>query len=131
MSKKWPTVCIDFDGVIHSYISGWNGAHVIPDPPVEGALLAIEEYIAANLDVQIFSSRSSRPEAVSAMRKWLSEWALIHFDHNLVEVQRFLSEISFPEIKPPAMVYIDDRGFHFKGSFPTVEFIKTFKPWNK
>ena len=27
------TVVFDFDGVIHSYISGWEGADVILDPP--------------------------------------------------------------------------------------------------
>ena len=36
MSK--PILCLDFDGVIHSYSSGWKGAAVIPDPPVDGAM---------------------------------------------------------------------------------------------
>lgn len=41
-----PTVSFDFDGVIHSYRSGWKGAAVIPDPPVEGIKEVIEQLIS-------------------------------------------------------------------------------------
>ncbi len=34
--------------------------------------------------------------------------------------------------KPPALVYVDDRGWRFTGSnFPTVEEIHAAKPWWK
>ena len=40
-----PIICVDFDGVIHSYTSGWKGIDVIPDDPVPGAIEWLEEYL--------------------------------------------------------------------------------------
>ena len=37
------TVLFDFDGVINSYKSGWEGYGIISDPPVEGIKEAIDE----------------------------------------------------------------------------------------
>ena len=45
------TVVFDFDGVIHSYTSGWKGATVIPDPPVEGIGDALKEIHDAGYEV--------------------------------------------------------------------------------
>jgi len=33
---KKPILVLDFDGVLHSYTSGWQGATVIADPPTRG-----------------------------------------------------------------------------------------------
>ena len=113
-------VCLDFDGVVHSYESGWKGATKLPDAPVEGAFEAIENYINSGIQVAIFSSRSHQPGAIAAMKKWFKE-------HGFSDI----SKLDFPTYKPPSILYIDDRGFHFEGTFPDVEYIKSFKPWNK
>ena len=39
MDKK--TIVFDFDGVIHSYTSGWQGITAIPDPVVPNIQAAI------------------------------------------------------------------------------------------
>ena len=61
-----PILCLDFDGVIHSYTSRWQGAGVIPDPPVDGAI-AFMLGALDRFDVVIFSSRSNQPGGLSAM----------------------------------------------------------------
>ena len=55
MSKK--TVVFDFDGVIHSYKSGWQGENIIPDPPVNGIKKAIDEIRSAGYEVIVVSTR--------------------------------------------------------------------------
>ncbi len=115
------TIAVDFDGVVHSYASGWKGACVIADPPVEGA---IEWLVAAveRFDVAIFSVRASSPGAVDAMRAWLRRHGLP--DH-------VLARITFPVAKPPAELYIDDRAYRFEGTFPSFEELASLSPWNR
>ena len=58
MSEHRPVHALDFDGVLHSYTSGWMGVDKIPDPPVPGALefcqAAVERF-----EVVVHSSRCS------------------------------------------------------------------------
>jgi|GEM_PF-1048502 len=118
-----PRIVLDFDGVIHSYKSGWAGdACVIPDPPVPGAFEFITEAIDRGYDVSIFSTRSHELGACEAMRQWLLD--------NGME-QKIVNLVRFPKKKPSAILLIDDRGYHFKGTFPSFEYIDEFKPWNK
>jgi hypothetical protein len=65
-----PILCLDFDGVIHSYSSGWKGADTIPDPPVAGAIQFLREAVE-HFRVAIFSSRSNQVGGIQAMRQWL------------------------------------------------------------
>ena len=114
---------IDFDGVLHMYNSGWKGADVIPDLPVDGAIDFIRSLVEDPRFVAcIYSSRSKDPNAIEAMKKWL-------LDHGLEEY--ILEKVRFPTEKQPAFLTIDDRGFHFQGTFPDLEWIDNFKPWNK
>ena len=41
------------------------------------------------------------------------------------------NQIRFAHHKPPALVTIDDRALTFDGTWPTMDEIKNFKPWNK
>lgn len=111
------TVIFDFDGVIHSYTSGWKGADVISDPPVKGIREAIAE-IAVNYRIVIVSTRCYQLGGIVAIQKWMDE-------HDI-----FYDEVTGE--KPPAIVQIDDRALTFDGQPETLlDKIKTFKPWNK
>lgn len=131
-----PVICVDFDGVIHSYISGWCGITVIPDPPVEGAIewlenhLPIPEAISSMGEpykgpiVQIYSSRSKSWRGRRAMKKWLVK-------HGLHPAYIAEGLLKFPAKKPSAFLTLDDRAICFCGQFPTTEEMMSFKPWNK
>lgn len=123
-----PTLCLDFDGVIHSYSSGWKGADVIPDPPVEGAI-AFMLGALNHFKVVIFSSRSHQPGGIKAMQTWLRE----HAGQTWYESPAGpgLEDVQFATEKPAAMISIDDRCLTFDGTWPAIEALKSFKPWNK
>lgn len=155
-----PTLCLDFDGVLHSYSSGWKGASTIPDEPVDGAgaylLTAVQHF-----NVAIFSSRSKSILGRRAMKYWLRDvlwdacldnvdladaaWGAVagkpqdHRPWTLYDVREQAEEImrgiSWPWFKPTALITIDDRAITFNGNwldplYPP-DAIKAFKPWNK
>lgn len=111
------TVVFDFDGVIHSYVSGWKGESIIPDPPVKGIKEAIDAIRAAGYIVTVVSTRCRSSEGFSAIVRYL--------ENNDIIVDNVTAE------KPPAIVYIDDRAICFDGHPETLlNKIKEFKPWN-
>ena len=129
MNRPPPILCLDFDGVIHSYVSGWKGADIIPDPPVPGAIEFLREAVN-HFSVHIFSSRSHQEGGITAMREWIGYWMVQErvSDH---EDLAWASDIEFPLKKPPALVTIDDRALTFTGLWPEMDQLKGFKPWNK
>lgn len=114
------TVVFDFDGVIHSYTSGWQGATIIPDEPVPGIKEALQEIREAGYEVVIVSTRCAHTGGMTAIFDWLNLYGLTDY------VDKLCKE------KPPAIVYIDDRAICFDGKPEgLLEKIETFKPWYK
>ena len=119
--KTKPILSLDFDGVCHSYTSGWQGADNVPDPPVDG-LFEFLEAADEEFDINIFSTRSQQEGGIDAMIDWFVEHA---GDSDIV------NSLSFPTEKPPAKVGLDDRVLTFTGKWPDVQDLVDFKPWNE
>jgi hypothetical protein len=118
MTKQ--TVVFDFDGVIHSYTSGWQGETVIPDPPVQGIEKALKDICNAGYAIVIVSTRCAHIGGTNAIWNYLSKYGLAVYISDVVKE------------KPPAIVYVDDRAITFDGHPETLlDKINTFKPWNK
>jgi hypothetical protein len=118
-----PILSLDFDGVCHSYTSGWKGAAVIPDPPVDGLFEFLEKAVEV-FEVNIFSTRSHQEGGAAAMRDWFVK----HCPDGKMGIY---TKLVFPLTKPPAAVGLDDRIFLFEGKWPDIQTLKNFKPWNK
>ncbi|MBN2388836.1 MAG: hypothetical protein JXB85_17605 [Anaerolineales bacterium] len=126
MSK--PILCLDFDGVCHSYTSGWKGAEVIPDDAVAG-LFEFLEQAAPHFEIQVFSSRSLQPGGMKAMQVWFEQQRSKWLAEGGQGGEKYT--ISFPTEKPAAFVSIDDRAITFTGQWPEVDFLRNFQPWHK
>ena len=117
-SRKKPILCLDFDGVIHSYEHGWQ------DGTIYGtATKGFEEWLREAEElftIVVYSSRSRTQEGIDAMQVW--------WDKN-VGITRF--PIKFAHEKPPAFLTIDDRAIQFNGDWSHLdpETLLTFKPW--
>jgi hypothetical protein len=126
-----PTLSVDFDGCIHRYDSGWKGAEIITDPPVEGALAWIRK-AQEHFTVMIFSTRGTEPKGRHAMREWFSYWARKTFPDEPIE---WVQSLTFPTTKPAAHLTIDDRAITFNGDWsdPALDplTLLAFKPWNR
>lgn len=92
-------VSVDFDGVLHSYKSGWTGYRPT-DEPEPGALDFISDLMGEGYTPVVVSARADCEEGVTEIRKWLALWG-------------------FPEMevtgrKVAAVAYVDDRAVHYQ-----------------
>lgn len=118
MSKK--TIVFDFDGVIHSYTSGWQGETVISDKPVLGIDKVLKELHDNNYEIAIVSTRCKSIEGRTAIENWIDMYGLTQY------IDKICKE------KPPAICYIDDRAICFDGNTETlVDKIRNFKSWTE
>jgi hypothetical protein len=122
---------VDFDGVIHSYGSGWKGPANIPDPPVvdpETGRTSIEWLTSllqsGHFVVHIYSRRAADPSegGIQAMANWLLEHGL---------AKRYLDRIEWETHKPEFFLMIDDRCHQFGGEFPEPWDLDRFEPWHR
>jgi hypothetical protein len=117
-----PIICLDFDGCIHSYSSGWKGSNIIPDPPVPGVFEWLERALKT-FEIHIYSSRSLAPEGREAM------WAYIK-KHGGPSIA---GQLVFSVTKPRAFLTIDDRCVCFNGDWNDPSFdpqlLEVFVPW--
>lgn len=114
------TVVFDFDGVIHSYTSGWLGETTIPDPPVPGIREALKEIHGVGYEVVVVSTRCATAKGKGAIEAWLYNNGLREY------IDKVCKE------KPPAIAYIDDRAICFDGHPENLlKKIQSFEPWYK
>lgn len=121
MTQDWkPTLCLDFDGVLHAYGKGWEGPEVISGGPVPGAEAFLRRAMRW-FNVFVYSCRSHHAGGIDAMRAWCQQ----HFAPDVCLGLHWATE------KPPAHVTLDDRALTFTGEWPRVEDLRAFTPWNR
>ncbi len=144
-----PILCLDFDGVIHSYTSGWQGTGVCNDPPVEGTHEFLRKAINV-FQVMIYSSRSKSFKGRRAMKRYMREHFSQYADEEFAKLyfsepefddipvgppETVADRIKYPWFKPPAFLTIDDRAITFEGDWESAVYdpkaLLNFKPWNK
>ena len=132
MSDFKPTLCIDFDGVIHSYEKGWQNG-VIYGTVVPGFFEWVER-VRDHFTLVIYSSRSKDDAGVTAMSLWLhaqrNQWIKDGGERHPTKPL----EIQFAHVKPSAWLTIDDRAIQFQGDWSdpalSAGAMRLFKPWN-
>lgn len=121
-----PIICIDFDGVIHSYEHGWQRGEIYG--VVIPGFFEWAVKMAERASLVIYSSRSKDADLLAKMANWLS-WHWVAVAGNTSE-----PPWSFAYEKPAAWITIDDRAIRFDGRWDAPELapeaILAFKPWN-
>lgn len=154
-SNRWwakrYTLGVDFDGVLHEYSTPWVSPEIIPDPLIPGAIEWLNK-MSKKFDILIFTTRGCTEAGRSAINLWLRSYGYSFPNPTgFMDVNGVLylgtpsmtssGTTTVPPIEPPvmmitdrklpALIYIDDRGWRFTGTFPTHEEISKSYPWQQ
>jgi hypothetical protein len=126
------TIGVDFHGVLCEHPEGSKGLTEAAWPEVPGAIEWLKE-VSETFNVHIVSARFSRDgqegaDAVSAARAWLIDRGVPSLWMTPVNG---MPRIWLTPFKPACLLWVDDRGFQFRGRFPSAEEIRAFRPWNR
>ena len=132
MTSFKPTICVDFDGVIHSYERGWQDGEIYGE--VVPGFFEWVERVRDRVKIVVYSSRSKSDDGVIAMSHWLhlkrNAWIAAGGKRNEEEPLAF----EFAHEKPAAWLTIDDRAIQFTGAWEAPELtpdgMLAFRPWN-
>jgi hypothetical protein len=110
MTRK-PFIAIAFDGVIHDSTDLWELDHVIPNGPVPGAIQFLRDLIEdRRFIVCIVTSRRHGKLGIQPIIDWLAP---------------HLTKLQLEQI------YIDARSLTFVGSFPAMDRLMAFLPYDR
>lgn len=110
------TIVFDFDGVIHRYSKGWQDGSIY-DIPVDGIKEVIDK-LRETYKIVVVSTRTKTKKGRNEVLAWLDEYN--------IEIDDIMAE------KPPAIIYVDDRGINFNGDCKKLlKNIKKFRPWTE
>ncbi len=127
-----PILCVDFDGVIHSYERGWQGGEIYGT--ITPGFFEWLEVVCQKFKVMVYSSRSQDEAMRDAMMHWFvrhyETWRSANGQTELIEDAPF----GFATQKPAAWLTIDDRTIQFHGDWHAPELsadaMLAFRPWN-
>lgn len=131
MTDFKPTLCLDWDGVIHSYERGWQGGEIYGT--ATPGFFEWAERVRDHFELVIYSSRSKSPDGLATMafafERWIQDWA----DSLERPTPLRTFDFKFASEKPAAWLTIDDRSIHFEGNWSaselSLEAMLAFRPW--